>query len=143
MSVGVQFARAAVSQLPEKPEAPAFRPGSLTCINYEYRQASVWAVFYMTGETPPDTVDHVDRDTTNCKWANLRVASPSQQNCNQRLRIDNALGIKGVVKHQNGFRASVKFEGVLLRKAFSTIEEAIAFREAAAKGLHGQFYRSA
>jgi len=73
----------------------------------------VW--FYMEGYFPKNiSIDHIDRDKLNNKWANLRLAS---QQCNIRNtgdRIDNTSGVKGVywVKRVKKWRAGIILNGV-------------------------------
>lgn len=105
-----------------------------------------WAI--QTGEWPPDDmdVDHKDRDKGNNRWANLRLASRSQNNMNQGRRSNNRSGSKGVCQRSDTGRwlAYISAHGKTVRLgSFATKAEAIAARRAAEPIYHEQFARSA
>lgn len=58
----------------------------------------------------PETVDHIDGDTTNNRVENLRVASTPQNQHNARRRLDNSSGVKGVSWHSplNKWRVQIQ-----------------------------------
>lgn len=88
--------------------------------------------------------DHRDLDRLNNRRSNLRVATSSQQKCNQRRRRDNASGHKGVCwdKSKGKWVAYVKKDGrLLLWKRFDRLEDAVAARRAVAIEAFGEFYR--
>lgn len=101
--------------------------------HYAHRLA--W--FYVTGEWPTTTVDHEDRDRSNNRWGNLREATPRQQRQNTEARV----GVKGVRRVWNKWAAQIKHKGrSRYLGLFSTIEEASAAYDAAARELHGEFF---
>lgn len=53
----------------------------------------IW--IYMTGDSPPSTIDHIDRDGTNNRWSNLR-SGVGVNNYNMSKRRDNKSGVTGV-----------------------------------------------
>lgn len=59
-------------------------------------------------------VDHIDGDVRNNNPANLRLATHSQNLCNQALRRNSTSAVKGVTYHKASakWRADVRFEGV-------------------------------
>jgi len=107
---------------------------------YSHRVA--WAM--MTGEWPEWQIDHKDGVRRNNRWSNLRAATSSHNNQNQRLLGRNTSGHKGVYWHKakqhwvarighNGKRYSLG--------CYSTVEDAAAAYEEAAIRFHGEFAR--
>jgi len=98
-----------------------------------------------TALDPGDSlIDHIDGNPYNNKFANLRLATPRQNQCNQRRRCDNTSGLKGVSwseerqKWQTGIQVNGKRIGL---GRFNTKEEAYAAYCEAARRLHGEFAR--
>lgn len=59
------------------------------------------AWYFMTGEDPLDfEIDHIDRDETNNRWLNLRLATDSDNQKNQAKPKSNTSGVKGVSWHK-------------------------------------------
>lgn len=100
-----------------------------------------------TGEDPGDKdVDHIDNDRTNNSQSNLRLATRSQNLCNQRIRSDNTSGVKGVhwSKSEGRWQAYIHASGKRKHLGrFDTLEEAQAVVSAAREKLHGEFARHA
>lgn len=51
--------------------------------NGKLHLSSRLAWFYMTGEWPKQTIDHLNRDALDDRWSNLRDVSYSTQNFNR------------------------------------------------------------
>ena len=87
---------------------------------------------YMTGEDPATIVDHENRDGSDHRWKNLRLATRSQNNSNTNLRRDNKTGVKGVYPYQwdkTRWIAHIRKDGKGIRSPiFNTMEEAIQWR---------------
>ena len=60
------------------------------------------AWFYMTGAWPTQEIDHINGDTSDNRWTNLRECSHQQNNHNQPLRRNNKSGVKGVHLNRRG-----------------------------------------
>ena len=61
---------------------------------YYYAHRVAWALHY--GEQPPAIIDHIDGDGHNNAISNLRGAAHRENLQNQKRRIDNTSGHKGV-----------------------------------------------
>lgn len=71
------------------------------------------AWFYSYREWPPHEIDHIDRDRTNNRLSNLRLATRIENAGNMWREKQNTSGYKGVVWHKGGkkWMASVKHRG--------------------------------
>lgn len=100
-------------------------------------------IWYMeTGVWPPEQIDHINECKSDNRWVNLRLATHSQNQINQRPRRPNTSGYRGVVRFRDGWRAQIRISGKL--KSFPTrrtAEEAYADYCAAAVQHHGEFAR--
>lgn len=101
-----------------------------------------------TGVEPPAEIDHKDGDGTNMRWNNLRAATRPQNTKNRRLNRNNPHGLKGVTQDKRRkkprFAAQIIADGCRHHLGtFDTKEEAHAAYIAAAKRLHGEFYKAA
>jgi hypothetical protein len=99
---------------------------------------------YITGEFPPDEIDHIDLNRSRNVWSNLRPALGTQNKANLRARANNRLGIKGVRQMPNGrFAARIKVDGNERHiGTFPTIEAAEAAYAAAAIEAWGPYART-
>ena len=97
------------------------------------------AWFYVTGEWPPHQIDHINRNRSDNKFSNLRLATSEQNNHNTTDRTNNTSGHRGVVWHKKRqkWQAQIsinnkhKYLGL-----FDRIEDAIAARQAAVNEFH-------
>lgn len=101
----------------------------------------------MTGEQPPQHIDHKDMDTRNNRWENLRGATCSTNGANRPAPRTNTTGMKGVYYYPN-VRGSKKWMAritkdrkLMLNKMFATKEEAASAYRKAAVDLFGEFAR--
>jgi len=143
---GVFTWRAARSGVPHRSIAGS--PNNLGYIKitilrkHYYAHRLAW--FYMTGEWPPHSIDHINQNPSDNRWINLRAATHSENHRNVSLRSDSTSGIKGVSLHKETgkWRAHIKINGKAKHLGlFHTIEEAARVRQAAADKIHGQFAR--
>ena len=77
-----------------------------------YAHRLAW--FYMTGEWPPEDVDH--KIGKSNEWANLRKCSRTVNMQNVRAaRKSNPTGLLGAIRHRNRFIAVIRVGGQKLR----------------------------
>lgn len=103
-----------------------------------HRLAWVW----MTGEFPPDQVDHINGCKSDNRWSNIRLANNAENQRNVGTRKDNKSGTRGVTWHerQKKWIASIRVDGRLFHLgSFDTIEEATAMRKGCEPWLLGEF----
>lgn len=100
------------------------------------------AWLYMTGEWPPRLVDHKDRNETNNRWENLRLADNSENASNSKLSAANTSGHKGIHWYKRHQKWAVQI-GIGMKKIylgyFDKLEDAIAVRKAAEIKYFGEF----
>lgn len=99
----------------------------------------------MTGRWPSLEVDHIDADRDNNCWSNLREATRSQNNANERLRKCNTSGFKGVSYYQPTGRWRVQIQKDRKKRNlgyFKTPEEAHAVYLAESERLFGEYSRA-
>lgn len=114
-------------------------------VNYNPEYAHRLAWLYMTGDFPPDQIDHKDGDGTNNRWNNLRSCSDGQNKRNTRKPVTNTSGFKGVSFHsqRQRWRAYISLNGRQTHLGlFDTPEEAFAERRRAADQIYGDFARA-
>ena len=90
-------------------------------------------------------VDHVDGNGLDNRRSNLRQATPSQNQFNQRLSSANSSGFKGVTWCRKGrrWKARIKVKNVLKHLGtFTSPEAAHAAYCAASERFHGDFGRT-
>jgi hypothetical protein len=101
------------------------------------------AFLYVTGEWPPDAVDHMDMDGLNNRWSNLRPATKEQNAANTRATRNNRTGFKGVSPSPNGkYRATIHVDGKQRwLGTYATAEEAHTAYAQAAVAKSGLYAR--
>jgi hypothetical protein len=98
--------------------------------------ASHLAWLWMTGKWNKKTIDHVNRDTADNRWLNLREATKAQNMANSKIASNNTSGVRGVGWYQNRWVASIN--GRYLGR-YITLEEASKVRIKAAKLFWGEY----
>jgi len=58
------------------------------------------AYLYMTGEFPPDQIDHINGVRHDNRWVNIRAATPIENGQNQKIQFRNTSGAVGVTWHE-------------------------------------------
>jgi hypothetical protein len=90
-------------------------------------------------------VDHIDGDGLNCRRANLRTATRTQNICNRRIFKNNTSGFKGVQKvgpNRWDSKIQINRKPIYLGR-FDNPEAAYEAYCAAARKHHGDFARLA
>lgn len=115
----------------------------------DYHAGHRIAWLWMTGEWPPEDIDHINCNKSDNRFSNLRLANRSQNIANQGARADNKLGLKGVCfkpksRGSRHYHAQIKKDGKVYSLGyFATAEEGHAAYVAAAAEKHGEFARTA
>jgi hypothetical protein len=120
---------------------PADRYGTIR-INRRHYFAHRLAWFYIYGTWPEEQVDHINKDKTDNRIDNLRLATHGQNIANQAMRRNNTSGYKGVclIKKTGKWRANIMSGKRKYHIGhFDTKEEAHEAYQATAKKLHGEF----
>lgn len=102
------------------------------------------AYFYMIGDWPTCGIDHINRNGMDNRWVNLRHATKRENAGNQKIRVDNTSGFKGVRRHRNRFYARIKVFGrYIYLGSVKTAAEAHELYKTGAKKYFGEFARHA
>jgi HNH endonuclease len=115
-------------------------------VNGREYKAHRLAWFYMTGEWPPEQIDHRNMDGTDNRWVNLRLATQSQNKANSRVYANSKSGFKGVTwradhkKWQSTISANKKQRHL---GYFERVEDAVKAYRTAADELFGEYHRPA
>lgn len=98
-----------------------------------------WLHWY--GEWPNGEIDHIDRNAGNNAIANLRIVDRHTNMQNQlKVRSDSTVGLKGAVRHGNGFVARIRAYGKFHYLGYyRTAEEAHAAYLRGKQRFHGGF----
>lgn len=104
---------------------------------YSHILAYVW----MTGEWPDDEVDHINTDSTDNRWSNLRPATHTENNRNKDFRSYTKAGKSGLIgasfhKGSGRWRATIRHKCI---GYFQTAEEAHEAYKKAAIEMYGEF----
>ena len=106
----------------------------------KYYAAHRLAWFYMTGAWPTKNIDHINQNSLDNRWVNLRECSHQENGKNQKKYINNTTGVTGVQLRPSGkWRARIYHQGKHISLGnFASFEDAVAARELAHKeyGFH-------
>ena len=103
------------------------------CADCKAYRAHRLAWFYVHEVWPPDEIDHINRNKTDNRIANLRLATHVENCQNMPLRRDNKYGVPGITYHgdrrKKRWQAKIRINGVLKYLGYyHTIDEAKAAR---------------
>lgn len=102
----------------------------------------IWA--WMTGIWPEHEIDHINLIRSDNRWANLRLATVTQNRQNKPLYKNSGCGLKGVTWHkaERKWRAQIQInKRKIIIGRFSTPEEAHAAYAKTATEHFGEFAR--
>jgi hypothetical protein len=137
-------AQAAASRSVGKQPPEIDRDGYRRVIISRTRYAAHRVIYkWMTGEEPPPMLDHINGDTSDNRWANLRPAGVHENQWNRPAAPHGALQLKGVTFHKRDrmFQTQIRYKGRRFYLGqFRTKEEARDAYLVAAKALHGEFF---
>lgn len=108
--------------------------------------AHILAWLYVYGEIPLTEIDHRNRQRSDNRISNLRLATHKQNAYNQSLRKGSKTGVTGVsIDGQTGkFRAHITIDGKMIHLGrFSLVNDAIDARLKAERQYFGEFARAA
>lgn len=103
-----------------------------------HRLIWIWVYGFLNDD---QMLDHIDRNRSNNSIENLRVCSPSENNCNKAVSNRNQAGTKNVYTTKGGlYYVECRLYGKQYRTIkFKTIEEAIAIRDTFVESIHKEF----
>jgi len=103
------------------------------------------AYLWMTGNYPPEHIDHINRVRYDNRWGNLRACTNSENSRNTPIKKSNTSGYIGVSWN----KAMKKWESYLMLHYkkyrvgyFDCPLKASKARDELAKQLHGEFFRT-
>lgn len=101
-----------------------------------------WLLHRIVANAPESSsVDHINRDPTDCRTENLRLATHQQNMMNRGLSKNNKSRVPGVSFDSKSALWSVKLEhlGVRYRKKFKCFEDAVEYRKCLEMKHFGHF----
>ncbi len=127
-------------------QAGCVAPSGYVMIGWDYRnyRAHRLAWLFMTGDWPPKgkEIDHRNRQKSDNRWSNLRLADRVQNGANITVKSDNKSGVRGVYRNQKRgiWEASIRvnYKRIWLGE-HATIEAAAEARAKAEKIHYGEF----
>lgn len=102
----------------------------------------VLAWLYVYGEWRPKEVDHRNRDRSDNRIDNLRLATESENGCNKAMQRNNTSGVAGVhwLAQARRWQAVISKNGrKMWCKNFRTLDEAAEARRQMLPRIHGEF----
>jgi len=103
----------------------------------KYYKAHRLAWFYMTGQFPSGEIDHINQDSLDNRWVNLRDCT-RQENCkNLKRYVNNSSGSTGISQRPSGkWRARIHHKGKHINIGhYDSYDDAVAARNLMEKEL--------
>jgi hypothetical protein len=102
----------------------------------------IWALVH--GRWPKQTIDHANGETLDDRLENLREATPSEQQWNQKKAKNNTSGFKGVALCGRKWKWHIRVDNKMSwsKQSWDTAEEAFEDRKHAIAAIHGEFSNS-
>jgi hypothetical protein len=112
----------------------------LISVDGDDHRAHRLAWLWVTGDDPPEQVDHINRVGSSNGWHNLREATHSTNMMNRAVFKNNKTGFKNVREDRGRFRARVHKDGACHSgPARATAEEASKDAEELRTRFHGTY----
>lgn len=97
------------------------------------------AWFYVYGDFPT-ALDHANRNRSDNRLANLRIASCAENAINAKVRSTNKSGTTGVRQSRSGnWTAYITYLGARFYATFKTEDQAVAWRKSEQERLYDDF----
>jgi hypothetical protein len=111
------------------------------CIDGRKYKRSRLAWLYMTGSWPTNQVDHINGNSTDDRWANLRESTATQNAWNHKKRAKRSVLPMGVRSNPSGtFAARLAVNKKMIHLgSFATPEEAASAYRNAREKHYGEF----
>jgi hypothetical protein len=111
-------------------------------VDYKRYPAHRLAWLYVHGQFPAGDIDHKNHNRADCRIANLRLATNSQNGANAKMPRTNSTGFKGVSwkKQTKKYVAAIVFRGKRVHlKYCATAKEAALCYDYVAGRVFGEF----
>lgn len=97
---------------------------------------------FLLNVTDDMDVDHIDGDTLNNQFSNIRKCTRQQNMYNRKIHSNNTSGYVGITITKVGtYKARLKVNKKELSKTCQTLEEAIAWRREQEQKYHKEYVR--
>lgn len=100
------------------------------------------AFLFMCGEMPSDEVDHINGDTSDNRFVNLRIVNKNKNMANMKTKKTNRIGLKGVSLSNGKFISQIVKDKKHYFLGYFDCPAAASFAyQIASEKLNGEFSR--